>query len=153
MDIAGGYTTSEAVRGVAGVDATEVPDQLITDRLLGEELLADLDEWLPTHAQVKSDGTTGSPTAEELKAWRNLRLYSTYYSGYLLLSGGDLAFLQQRSDGKSEVRRKSKLDIAATRDHLLGRAKKFREELVPDPLGTGTYVSRVSPDYDPVTHQ
>lgn len=152
--LAGGYTTTEAVRAAIGVTDNEFSDTDITSRLVDLELLSDLDLWLSTHATIKSEGEGATPTAEQTAKWRNLQIYCMYFGGYLLLDTGGLGLPQVISDGKSEIRRKQKMDESAIKDACLARARIYKERLG----GTDTTVTAITlavaatPDYDPVTH-
>ena len=44
----------------------------------------DLDEWLSSHATIYSDGTTGSPTTEEIRLKNLLVLYAQCLCAYEL---------------------------------------------------------------------
>lgn len=153
-DVANGYTTTQAIRAAIGVTDNEFSDEDIENRLIGLELLAELDMWLPTHATIKSEGEAASPTAEQTAKWRNLQLYSMYFSGFLLLNTGGLGVPQLISDGKSEIRRKQKMDEAIVRDACWSRAQVYRQRLVGSSSSSTAFVGPVSaePDYDPVTN-
>lgn len=151
-DIAGGYTTTDALRAAIGVTDNEVSDEMIVSRIVDIELLSDLDTWLTDHATIKADGESASPTADQTSKWRNLQLYCMYYGAFLLLDTGPLAIPQVISDGKSEVRRKQKMDDQAVRDRCLARSVIYKARLGEVATSTYTPIVSATPAYDPVTN-
>jgi hypothetical protein len=150
------YADSDKVRGILGLTVSELSDTQVTNAMLAESLLSDLDEWLPTHATVYSDGTSGSQTAQQLANLRNLQLYSAYYCASRI----DMLKLyvpQSVTNGKDAFKRFEGADFTELAARLLAEAGKYRD-LLEDAVNGTEATGRVAliglsiPDYDPVTN-
>ncbi len=151
------YTSTAAVRACLGVDDQDCPDAVLVDSNLALELMVDLDEWLSSHATIYSDGTTGSPTTEEIRLKNLLVLYAQWFCAYEL-ANRFLTIPQIVSDGKNQMNRFAKIDLSKVAELSGARRQKYRAALdtavnsAPD-YTSGIALMQVSiPDYDPVTN-
>ena len=148
------YTTTEAIRGCLGIDADDCTDNFIVDSNLELEILADLSDWLSTHATIFSDGNASGATGEEKLLRDYLVLYSQWF-GATEMAARFLTFPQIVTDGKNQMNRFAKMDLEKVMGMAAQRMAKYRnklDELVNGAV-TGTFNPlKVSiPDYDPVT--
>jgi hypothetical protein len=147
------YTTTDAVRGYLGMDAEDIPEALLLAQDLGEQILVDLDEWLPTHATVYADRLAGD---DQAKRFRWLKQYSGWYGAWLL-ANAPLAFIQKFTDGKTELQRFAKPDFRALSKHASGQAQRYRQLLLDAVAGSGAsagvsvFIGVSVPNYDPIT--
>ena len=144
------YTNTDAVRAALGLDSDhyEVPDSMLTNRNMDLELLEDLDDWLPTHAAIWAAADATTPTTEELRAGRQLQLYSMWFCAAMLAEVW-LAMPQMITDGQNKVQRFD-IDLQALLDNARAKREKYKEQIVPT-VTSATFIARVSPAYDPVT--
>lgn len=150
------YTDSDKIRGLLGLTDNELSDSQVTNSMMTEALLSDLEDWLPTHATVYTDGITGTPTNTQLNDLRNLQLYSAYYCASRI----DIIQLyvpQSLTNGKDAFKRFEGIDFEELGATLLQAAKGYQEKLEIS-VNEGVAVARPklaglsSPDYDPVTN-
>lgn len=150
------YTTTDAIRSSLGIDAQDVSDSAILDSNLQIELETDLQEWLPDHATLYSEGGSASATDEQKLKKNYLVLYSQYFCAYQLALR-PLFFPQIVSDGKNQLNRFSDLEPQEIVDRARANMDKFRtklDELHNSAVSSEPNVLAVSvPDYDPVTNQ
>ncbi len=137
------YTTAAAIRACIGLDETDIPDSLIEAAGFGEDLLIDLETWLPTHATV---------FAGQDAATRHLQRYCAWF-GALQLAQMPLAMLQRYTDGKVEAVRFN-VDMKAVAAQASQKVESYRALLKNTPVTAPTSSSILgvsTPSYDPVT--
>lgn len=136
------YTSTEAVRAALGVTDNEVLDEFLLDQNLDFALIRDLDDWYPDRSALTE--------AEE----RGLRLYSMWFCA-AEVAWMWMAYPQRISDGKTDMRRFTSLDLEKLAKHAEDKRDALKEELDPAPaaVSIGTYFAAASPDYDPVTNE
>jgi hypothetical protein len=150
------YTDTDAVRGALALDADEIPDEMLVNQGLEQALLADLDDWLPTHADIWEDGFANDAEAVEIQRQRFLQLYSMWYCAARLAETYP-SWPQQMTDGKMEIRRFQNLDFEKMIERARGYAEKYKRAMQ---ITFGEATSAVSStvkifgaaraDYDPV---
>lgn len=149
------YTSTDAVRGAVGLTDNELLDETLVDQKLDTELEVDLQQWVPTHATIFAEGTTGTPTSEQTLKASYLQLYAQWYVASQILSVMALAIPQMISDGQNEMRRFQQADLEAL-STTAGVKAAFYKKLLSDATGIAA-ASRPAlivagvPDYDPVT--
>lgn len=155
MAALGTYTTTQAVRGCLGVDANDCPDAYMVDSLLDVELLIDLGRWLPTHATLYSEGTTGTPTAAQSTIANCIKLYAQWFCA-LEMTKRPLTVPQIATDGKAQLDR-FKVDLERLTNLAAGQVAKYRDLLVElvdgetPAVGLGiSLVSVAAPGSDPI---
>lgn len=148
------YTTTDAVRSALGATAFDVTDAQMTDRGLERELRVDLNDWLPTHSTIYTEGTTGSPTALQQRKADMLILYSMYFCAYLMALAAPLWAPNQVSDGKNTMKRNA-LAAKEFADTLLARAGAMKEDILEELGEAGVspmaFFVGVGDAFDPVT--
>ena len=152
------FTTTEAVRGALGVDATDIGDQAMLDADLATELGLDLATWLPSWAEKLSP--SGTPTPEQLTLQKAIQTYCKWWCA-AEYARKVLAFAQLYSDGKAEQRRFTNFDWEALAANCQAKAEYYRSmvgDLDPDidPAATAdafTLISLATPTTDPVTNE
>ena len=148
------YTDTDAIRASIGVDSQDCPDDMIVSSNIHLELETDLQEWLPDHATIFTEGNSSSATAEQVLKRNYLALYAQYFCGYQLALR-PLTFPQIVSDGKNQLNRFSKLDLKDVADAAADKMNKFKGKL--DELHNSAPVADLpimgvaAPDFDPVT--
>jgi hypothetical protein len=153
-----GLTDTDEVRASLGVDDTDIPDTLITNRRPEEDLDIDLLTWLPTYATIISEGNGASPTDAQTLKYKLLKLYAKYFISALIASTAITAILQKESDGSNEGARfndaKALRELKTSAEGYAANAKSKLEQLV-SPAESTTYsqFGTVSPSYDPVTNE
>lgn len=149
------FTTTEAVRAAVGVDAHDLPDQMILDAELNVELGLDLSMWLPNW-KVKLDPQ--DPVSDLQQQVKDaLKSYCKWW-GALEFCRKILAHTQLYSDGKAQMRRFQNFDweqvigLAASK---VSQYKALVASLDPEAVLEGTdgysLISGGIPVYDPVT--
>lgn len=150
------YSTTGQVRAIVGASDVELPDATIAARNTDMELTVDLYDWCPTHATIASDGTTGTPTADEIFKYQLLQLYSAHFHAALVLEAGQTTLLQKVSDGANEMARFTTADINDLHMHALAKCEHFKARLQDaigeTPEATTPHFFGVSGGYDPVTN-
>jgi hypothetical protein len=151
------YTTTANIRAAIGVDDNDLPDAQIVNSQVDVELTIDLDSWLPDHATIYTDGTTGSPTAEEVTSKNYLIMYAMYAGACLVLDGRQLQYPFLFKDGKAELRRFDGISLDKILAALREKRAYYRTKLVTDQSLTETaeaigfsIVGVSIPAYDPV---
>ena len=125
----GPYTGTDAIRAGIGVTDNEITDAMLVDQQLELELEVDLATWLPTHATLYAAGVgAGATDAEKLVA-AHITLYAQWYCTSAAIDHMRLALPQMISDGKSEMRRFSELDLEAISARAAGRRDQHRSKL------------------------
>lgn len=149
------YTTTDALRGAIGVTDNEITDEMLTSQRLDLELEADLLAWLSDHATLYADGIAAGATTTEKQIAAHIVLYSQWFVASLAVDSMRLGLPQMLSDGKSEIRRFSELDLDELSAKVAGRREYHRAklyELVYDEpaVETVSIMALSTPDYDPV---
>ncbi|MCK5432432.1 MAG: hypothetical protein KAJ03_06790 [Gammaproteobacteria bacterium] len=148
------YTTAEAARAAIGMDEADMPDTLFVDQRMDDQLLSDIEQWLPTHAVIYSEGIPSGATDIQKQKRRWLELYSMWYCAYLA-SNLVMAMPALLSDGKDEVRRFANIDFEAVTAHASSQFAIYKELLAPAPAidttGAAGFIGVSAPTYDPVT--
>lgn len=153
------YTNTAAVRACLGVDDQDCPDAILIDSNLALELLVDLDEWLETHVSIYTAGTAVSPapTAEEVRLKNLLVLYAQWFCAYEL-ANRFLTVPQIVGDGKNQMNRFARIDLAQAAELAGSRREKYRAALDTAVNGAPSATSGIAlmqvstPSYDPVTN-
>ena len=150
------YTDTDAVRGALALDADEIPDEMLINQNLEQMLLADLDDWLPTHEDVWNDGFANDAEPIEIQRQRFLQLYSMWFCAARLAETYP-SWPQQMTDGKMEIRRFQQLDFEKMVDRARGYADKYKRamqitfgEATAAVTNTITMFGAARADYDPV---
>lgn len=156
MPALGDYTSTEAIRGCLGLDASDLPDAYLVDSKVDLELTLDLDGWLPSHASLYAAGTAGGATAAAKAIADRIKLYAQWFGAYEM-ARRPLAFPQIVTDGKAQFDR-FKVDLerlAALAAEKMAQHKGKLDELVNQAVvSTGLPTSLVSvavPGSDPIT--
>ena len=143
-----GYTDTDQIRAVLGVDTDDLSDEALVARRLASELNLDLLAWLPTHADIIF---TGTPEQQDA-----LGLYATYYCAAIIAISLKMAAPQTVSDGKNQMNRFSEASDWEKLQNSLNSRVGFYKKYLLDTLGTTSQstfkpFSLVTPSYDPVT--
>jgi len=156
MATLGDYTTTEAVRGCLGIDASDCPDAMMVDSNLDLELVLDLDSFLPTHAALYATGTGGGATAPQKAVSNRIKLYSQWFCA-LEMARRPLTVPQINTDGKAQFDR-FKVDLERLAELCAIKVAKYRADLqelvnnVVKPVGLPiSLVSAAQPTQDPIT--
>lgn len=152
----GDYTTTEAVRGCLGIDASDCPDAYMLDSKLDLELALDLDSFLPTHAALYTTGTGIGATIPQKAVSNRITMYAQWFCA-LEMANRPLTVPQINTDGKAQFDR-FKVDLERLSALCAVKVKKYRadlEELVNEvakPLGLPISLVQVAqPTQDPIT--
>ena len=155
MDILS-LTTSEAIRGLLGVELLELPEQTFTDVALASRLQYDIEGWLSDPiATVVAEGVDVGATAAEVRRYNGLRFYAQCMGGILIFPHLRLGKAEEISDGQNLFKR-SKQAMKDLLEDLHGMADGYRAELLVMQGETASampIISGTSPTYDPVTNE
>lgn len=146
------YTTTDAVRGALGLDTEEIPDEMLVEQGLETALLADLDDWLPTHPDIWATGFSNTAEAVDKQRQRWLQLYSMWYCAAYVAEMHP-SWPQMMSDGKMQIRRFANLDFDALMNRTKGHRDRYKGYLLASygtATPTRTFISGVRAEYDPV---
>lgn len=145
MDILG-LTTFDQVRGVLTVSVRDLPDSVLQNYGLEDDLDVDLSSWLEDYTTKVAD----SPRIAKL-----VNLYAKYRCAAWLAASGQNFIYTQMSDGTNQAQRSDTEGFQALRIHLESRAlhyrEKVQEELSEESVVVAPLFGRVSPTRDPVT--
>lgn len=153
------FTSTEAIRGALGVDATDLSDSRITEAELDVELVLDLSQWITNWELKLSPVDPVSPEQKRLQL--ALQTYCKWFCALEYLQR-PLSFAQLNGDGKAEIRRFTNFDweqLIASATLKVATYRGLVASLDPDAPAdeevTATFVlaSATSPDYDPVTNE
>ena len=152
-----GITTSDAIRGVLGVSEEEIPDQVMTDVLLEDQLDLDIHEWLSDPVStVIAEGIAGGATETQVKRLKALKLHAQYKGAVLLFSHVRSGTALETSDGQNLLKRRVD-DLEKLLPELMELAAKYQAMLVELQGGTiteaPTLVGKATPAYDPITNE
>lgn len=149
------YTTTDAIRDAVGVSGSrEITDTMLSNQGLETQMQTYLYSWLPTHATVYSEGTTGTPTADQVYKKDLLVMWCLFF-GCVRIIEMVMATRQRVSDGKSELERFEVdwQDLLETYKARLAEVQGLLEgEITPTYTATTMFL-RVTPDYDPVADE
>lgn len=141
-----GLTTFNQVRGVLTISVRDLPDAVLQDYGLEDDLDVDLDSWLGDYA-AKTDGNP--------KLLKLVKLYAKYRCAAWLAASGQNFIYTQMSDGTNQAQRSDTEGFQKLRVHLESRANDYREKIQIE-LSQASSVSvpvfgRVAPTRNPVT--
>jgi hypothetical protein len=120
----GKYTDTDAVRACLGIDAQDCPDAYMVDSLVEVELTVALDDWLPTHETIYTDGKAAAATDTQKRQKSLLGLYSQWFCA-AEMSARLLTFLRTTSDGKNQAVRYD-VDLEKVRKAAEGKMAKYQ---------------------------
>ena len=145
MDILG-LTTFNQVRGVLTVSVRDLPDSVLQNYGLEDDLDVDLGSWLEDYA---------AKIAANERLAKLVKLYAKYRCAAWLAASGQNFIYTQMSDGTNQAQRSDTEGFQALRIHLESRAMYYREkaqeELSEDAIAVAPLFGRVSPTRNPVT--
>jgi ABC-type phosphate transport system auxiliary subunit len=152
-----GITTSDSIRGVLGVDEEEVPDQVMNDVNLAEQLEIDIESWLADPiTTVVTEGNAGGATDTQLKRLKLLKLHAQFRGAILIFSHLRSGTAQETSDGQNTLKRRAQ-DLERLLPELEQMAAKYQVLLMDldgmTPAGAPTLAGKATPAYDPVTNE
>lgn len=151
-------TTTAAVRGALGVDATDLPDQMILDAGLDAELGLDLTTWL---SSWKTKIAPAEPaTEDQVNLATAIKAYCKWWCA-AEFARKSMAFLQLYSDGKAQMRRFTNFDWDKLVNNAQSKVDIFKamvRELDPETdtssdTAAYTLISGGIPTHDPVTNE
>lgn len=152
------FTTTEAVRGALGIDATDINDQTILNAQLDVELGLDLGSWLPSW---KTKIAPADPVTDEQDTLA--KAITTYCKWWCAADfvRKYLAHVQLYGDGKAELRRFTNFDweqLAANAQSKADYYKAMIKDLDPDidttqEIDAYGLISGGIPTHDPVTNE
>ena len=133
------------VRFLLTVSEADLPDEVLMQYGLEDELGARLDKKLPTWATLTDSGHV-----------RSLRMYARYYCVSVVARLAPVFVLKKMTDGANEGQRMDKEGLRWLADELAGRADEILNDLLEDldidvPAEGVQLVGRVVPLRDPIT--
>lgn len=156
------YTTYHDIRAALGVSEDELSDEVLSLQLYEDQLFDSLDEISLTlrdlFASISAEPT---PTAEQTRFLSYVRLFSTYSVAKVLTTSLPLFGPKSIEDGKAKLTRFDspyKDTVAAVaREYDKWRNRLQQAFSALGEIGAGTYVPRtylsvVSPGFDPITN-
>lgn len=152
------YTTTEAIRAAIGVTDKEVEDVQITDLNTADQIEFSLETVYPDHAAL-AVAQGGSPTPEQIRLFKLLKLYCQYEGAVICLMAGQHLLAQKITDGDAEMQRFNKDNMQDTLNQIKSLRDRYRGMLsvgVVTPtvtMATLPLLTAVSPGYDPVTNE
>lgn len=154
------YTDTDQIRATVGVTEFDVKDVAIVSSMVGDDLLLDLNSWVPTHATIKSEGEGSTPTADQAKKYLLLKQYSRLFCAAALLKTAVLGVAAQVSDGKNSVKRfDSEERMAALAADIDSRKIAAKQQLqtalgetVDSVYAPPAIAVATTPGFDPVTN-
>lgn len=163
------FTTVDSIRASVGLDAADVPDDLIQAQNLGMQFTLDLGTWYPGDYQadwIASGLNPAAPIGDDIvnitPAQRRgymLSVYSMWFGAYAVIQTL-LAIPQRISDGKDEIQRFQGINLekmlARVKQNVDGVKDVILAEVNPPgvSVAAGLGATLVSPEsYDPVTGQ
>lgn len=140
-----GLTNLKQVRAVLTVSEADLPDTVLEDQGLEDDLAEELHSWIPEWEAL---------TEEAPK--RKLRLFAKYYLAGTVAGMATVFVLKKMTDGSNEGQRSDKDGYSHLASILLHRASGIKAELleeldqVPE-MSIPTITSRVTPARDVIT--
>lgn len=119
MDILG-LTNFDQVRGVLTVSAADLPDQVLTNYGLEDDLAVDLASWASNWETLASSND---------EAQKLLAIYAKYRCASWLAASGQNFILTQFTDGANAGQRSDTEGFQELRRHLEGRASKYKSRI------------------------
>ena len=113
-----------------GVTLRDLTDAQITDFDLDTELTADLEDWLPTYPSIITDGTGGSPTAEQTKKYNLLKVYAKYFCCLMMSPGLRYSLQQKITDNNIEMQRFIDSEIEEFKKSMAGKTSSYKTKLL-----------------------
>ena len=151
-----GLTGTEEIRSILGLSIMDAADQHFLDFGLEADLEADLLDWRSDYATIITDGTEGTPTADQRRSYLILRKYAKYFCAYQVIISAESFIAQMVSDGNSQFKRYA-ADWDKIRERIAGILSAAKDELIEliDAITASphTIMGKSTPDYDPVAHE
>lgn len=114
-------TSNSQIRGVLTVSQADLPDEVLQDYGLEDDLMVDLYSWLEGWEDVR-DGGSGQ---EKLL----LKLYAKYRCAALVAASGQNFTLTQFTDGANAGQRSDSEGFQKLREHMERRASEYKIKL------------------------
>ena len=148
------YSTSEQIRAVLGLSAIELPDALITDLGVEDQLYLRLERVYAEHAALATVIQAGGETAEQRTTWRALVLYVAYEAACSLLPQLQMVVAKRITDGDADMHRFGPDNLAQFSDNIRGKRDEYLRLLNPEFFTTNALglLGLASPAFDPVTN-
>jgi len=160
MELLGGLTSFDKVRGAIGATHNEVTDSMLFGAQLEAPLRLAVSDALGsaiTYTTVIAEGTSTAADQTQAQRLQMLQHYATYFCSALVVKNLQLAIPELISDGKTQMRRFSDVDfdaLAASHQAQASSAKAWLSVNVAQqaaaPVGLRA-LSVSKPDYDPTT--
>lgn len=151
-----GLTSSEKVRASMGLSGRDLPDAVMDQMDIADELQVVLESWLPDWESHLATGAAEAASAVEKGLLRTLRVYAKYQAAAILAVSAQNFVLERLSDGENEGQRNLE-GIAGYRHVLQSKADEHRV-LIENVLDSQRQADLVLtlfgvsvPDRDPVT--
>lgn len=122
-------TTTQAVVACLGLDDADVPDAMIIDSGWYDELVYRLAKGMPNWQTTFQNGASATPTDNELAFATILRIYGKYFIADKLVNA-PMAVPWLVSDGKDQMRRNDKIDLAALQAKTHETAEQYWQDLL-----------------------
>lgn len=155
------YTTFEDVRAALGVSSTELEDGTLTLQLYEDHLMADLDDIsLSLRDTFIAFSAEAAPTSAQSRLLQYTRLFATYSVAKALTNTLPMFGPKTIEDGKARMQRFEN-PYRETIDAVNREYERWRNRLQQAFVAIGeassrtnrSYMSVVSPGFDPVTGQ
>lgn len=133
------------VRGILTVSSADLPDEILADYGLEDDLEAILDKKLETWRELS-----------ELKHLRSLRLFVKYKAASLVALTAPVFVMKKMSDGANEGQRSDRDGFLWLSQSLSDRADSVMDELLGElgediSVGMISLVGKSEPTRDPIT--
>ena len=113
-------TDSDSVRTALGVTDKDVSEEYFDQSDLETELELQLHSWLPDYISIVTTAVSGSPTADEERAFSHLCMYAKYFCADVVSKSTNFMVAQMESDGENEYQRYQDNSI----DKLVGSIRR-----------------------------
>lgn len=149
------YTTSEQIRAVLGLGAIELPDALLTDLGVEDQLYLRLERVYSDHAALAAIIQNGGETAEQRATWRALVLFTAYEAACSLLPQFQMIVAKRITDGDADMHRFGPDNLAQFCDNIRGKRDEYITLLNPTYFSANAFslIGVASPAFDPVTNE
>lgn len=147
------YSTTDAVRACLGITDNEMSDADLDAMDLDVSVLAELEDWLPTHSVHWAASKGAAPTATEIAVGRRISLYVNWI-GALHAIRAYLAVPHEISDGKAKISRFAKEGATLMEEkarRVSGKYKNEIQKLNGVTPSTATVMGLAKPSFDPIT--
>lgn len=151
-----GLTTFNQLRGVLTVSEADLPDEILADYGLEDDLAVELDGWAVDWQAMVAAGEAATAGEEDKRRHRLLKLFSKYFCAAQVAATAPVFVLTKNTDGSNEGQRSDADGFLWVQRAMLSKAATYRDQLL-DLLNivptdnSMVFVSRVSPARDPVT--